>query len=237
MGALDGKKVLVVGGSSGMGEGAAKLAAQAGAKVTIAARSHDKLAAAAKRIGHGVEPAILDALSDASVHKFFADGTVWDHVAISVGAGGRGNIKELEIATAQAAMDGKFWAAFRIAKAAKIAKDGSITFVSGGLSQRPAAGASIIAAVNGALEKMSVGLALEMAPVRVNTVSPGPVDTPMWDRYGAEQKKKFLEGAASHVPLKRVAHPDEIGEIVLFFMTNRFITGTVVPLDGGSSRA
>ena len=57
---------------------------------------------------------------------------------------------------------------------------------------------------------MSVGLALEFAPIRVNTVSPGPVDTPMWDRYGAEQKKKFLEGAASHVPLKRVAQPEEI---------------------------
>src|SRR6185312_6159449 len=203
MGALDGKKVLVVGGSSGMGEGVAKLAAHAGAKVTIASRNHDKLAAAAKRIGKGVEPAILDATSDAAVTE----------------------------------MDAKFWIAFRVAKAATIAKDGSLTFVSGGLSQRPAAGASIIAAINGALEKMSVGLALEFAPIRVNTVSHGPVDTPMWDRYTAEQKKKFLDGAASHVPLKRVAHPDEIAELVMFFMTNRFVTGTVVPLDGGSSRA
>jgi NAD(P)-dependent dehydrogenase (short-subunit alcohol dehydrogenase family) len=237
MGALDGKKVLVVGGSSGMGEATAKLAAEAGAKVTIAARDHDRLAAAAKRVGHGVEPALLDALSDESVAKFFASGAVWDHVAVSVGAGGRGNVKELEMAPALAAMDGKFWAAFRIARAARIASAGSLTFVSGGLSQRPAAGAALIAAINGALEKMSVGLALEMAPIRVNTVSPGPVDTPMWDRYGAEQKKKFLDGAASHVPLKRVAQPDEIAEIILFFMTNRFVTGTVVPLDGGSSRA
>ncbi|HXE16830.1 MAG TPA: SDR family oxidoreductase [Stellaceae bacterium] len=237
MGALDGKKVLVVGGSSGMGEGVAKLAAAAGAKVTIASRNHDKLAAAAKRLGKGVEPAILDATSDAAVAKFFAEGAVWDHVCISAGGGGRGNIKDLDIATAMAAMDAKFWIAFRVAKAATIARDGSLTFVSGGLSQRPAAGASIIAAVNGALERMSVGLALELAPVRVNTVSPGPVDTPMWDRYTPEQKKKFLDGAASHVPLKRVAHPDEIAELVLFFMTNRFVTGTVVPLDGGSSRA
>src|SRR6185437_11105022 len=191
MGALDGKKVLVVGGSSGMGEGAAKLAAHAGAKVTIASRNHDKLAAAAKRIGKGVEPAILDATSDAAVTKFFAEGAVWDHVVISAGGGGRGNIKDLDIATAMTAMDAKFWIAFRIAKAATIA----------------------------ALEKMSVGLALEFAPIRVNTVSPGPVDTPMWDRYTAEQKKKFLDGAASHVPLKRVAHPDEIAELVLFFMT------------------
>ena len=102
---------------------------------------------------------------------------------------------------------------------------------------RAAAGAAIIASINGALEKMSVGLALEMAPIRVNTVSPGPVDTPMWDRYGVEQKKKFLDGAAAHVPLKRVARPEEIAEIILFFMTNRFITGTVVPMDGGSALA
>ncbi len=237
MGGFDGKRVLVVGGSSGMGEATAKLAAGAGAKVTIASRDHDRLAAAAKRVGHGVEPAILDATSDASVAKFFADRAVWDHVVISAGAGGRGSIKELDIAAAQAAMDGKFWASFRVAKAATIAEDGSLTFVSGGLSQRPAAGASVIAAINGALERMSIGLALELAPVRVNTVSPGPVDTPMWDRYGPDQKKKFLDGAASRVPLKRVAQPEEIAEIVLFFMTNRFVTGTVVPLDGGSSRA
>ncbi len=235
MGALDGKRVLVVGGSSGMGEAAAKLAAEAGAKVTIAARSHDRLAAAAKRIGHKVEPAIVDAMSNESVDKFFADGAVWDHVVSCVGAGGRGNVRDLDMAAALAAMDGKFWAGFRIARRARIAPDGSLTFVSGGLSQRPAAGAALISAINGALEKLSQGLALELAPVRVNTVSPGPVDTPMWDRYGAEMKKKFLDGAAARVPLKRVAQPEEIAEIVLFFMTNRFVTGTVVPLDGGST--
>jgi NAD(P)-dependent dehydrogenase (short-subunit alcohol dehydrogenase family) len=236
MGALDGKKVLVVGGSSGMGEAAAKLAAAAGAKVTIAARDRDRLAAAAKRIG-GVEPVTLDAMSDHAVEQFFADGTVWDHVVSCVGAGGRGNIRELEMAAALAAMDGKFWAGVRIAKYARIAPDGSLTFVSGALSQRPAAGASIISAVNAALERFSQGLALELAPIRVNTVSPGPVDTPMWDRYGAAAKQKFLDGAATRVPLKRVAQPEEIGEIVLFFMVNRFVTGTVVPLDGGSTLA
>jgi NAD(P)-dependent dehydrogenase (short-subunit alcohol dehydrogenase family) len=237
MSALGGKKVLVVGGSSGMGLATAKLAVEAGAKVTIAARSHDRLAAAAKTIGRGVEPALLDATNDAAVAKFFADGTVWDHVVSCVGAGGRGNVRELETGPAYAAMEGKFWAGFRIARAARIAPDGSLTFVSGGLSQRPAAGAALISAINAALEHLSKGLALELAPIRVNTVSPGPVDTPMWDRYGPDQKRKFLEGAASHVPLKRVAQPEEIAELILFFMTNRFITGTVVPLDGGSTLA
>lgn len=235
MSALGGKKVLVVGGSSGMGEATAKLASHAGAKVTIASRDHDRLAAAAKRIGHGVEPVKLDAMSDASVTKFFADGTVWDHVVSCVGAGGRGKVGELDMAASLAAMDGKFWAGFRIARAAKIAPDGTLTFVSGGLGQRPAAGAALISAINGALECLSRGLALELAPIRVNTVSPGPVDTPMWDRYGAEMKKKFLDGAASRVPLKRVAQPEEIAEMILFFMTNRFITGTVVQVDGGST--
>jgi NAD(P)-dependent dehydrogenase (short-subunit alcohol dehydrogenase family) len=236
-GALEGKRVLVVGGSSGMGEATARLAAEAGGRVTIAARDHDRLAAAAKRLGPAVEPVRLDAMSDASVTAFFADGTVWDHVVSCIGAGGRGNVKELEMAPALAAMDGKFWAGFRIARAARIAADGSLTFVSGGLSQRPRAGAALIAAINAALENLSRGLALELAPVRVNTVSPGPVDTPMWDRYGAEMKRQFLDGAAAHVPLKRVAEPAEIAEIILFFMTNRYITGAVVPVDGGSSLA
>ncbi|MGH7073874.1 MAG: SDR family oxidoreductase [Stellaceae bacterium] len=237
MDALSGKKVLVVGGSSGMGEAAARLAATAGARVTIAARDHDRLVAAVKRIGQQVEPAVLDAMDDHAVAKFFADGTVWDHVVSCVGAGGRGNVKELEMAPALAAMDGKFWAGFRIARAARIAPDGSLTFVSGGLSQRPRAGAALIAAINAALENLSRGLALELAPIRVNTVSPGPVDTPMWDRYGAERKREFLDGAAAHVPLKRVAGPEEIAEIILFFMTNRYVTGVVVPMDGGSQLA
>lgn len=237
MDSLQRKKVVVIGGSSGMGLAAAKLAADAGAKVTIAGRSKERLGEALKSLGQGVEGRVMDAMDDPSVTAFFADGTVWDHVVCSVGAGGRGNVRDMETAPALAAMNGKFWAAFRVARAAKIAPGGSLTFVSGALSQRPSAGAALIAAINAALENLSRGLALELAPIRVNTVSPGPVDTPMWDRYGPEQKRKFLEGAASHVPLRRVAQPEEIAEIILFFMTNSFVTGTVVPLDGGSTLA
>jgi len=237
MASLEGKKILVVGGSSDMGLAAAQLAAKAGARVTIASRSAEKLAEAAKTLGPNATTRNVDVTDDKAVAAFFADGTVWDHVVCSVGAGGRGPIKEIDLQAAYAAMEGKFWAAFLVARHAKIAPDGTLTFVSGGLSQKPAAGAALIAAVNAALENMSRGLALEMAPIRVNTISPGPVDTPMWDRYTPEQKRQFLAGAASHVPLRRVAKPEEIGEVIIACMTSTYITGTVIPVDGGSTLA
>ena len=149
---LVGKRVLVVGGSSGIGFGIATVAANAGAKVTIAARSADKLARAAAGIGGGIESEVLDQTDDLSVTSFFARHGLWDHVVTSAGTGGRGRLPELEMAEAANVMNSKFWGYFRIARSAKIAPEGSLTFISGALGQKPTVGTALIAAVNSAIE-------------------------------------------------------------------------------------
>jgi NAD(P)-dependent dehydrogenase (short-subunit alcohol dehydrogenase family) len=234
MDALAGKHVLVVGGSSGIGLGIAKVAAQAGARVTIAARTADKLAKAAAEIGLGAAGRPLDQTDDAAVAAFFGDGTVWDHVVTSAGAGGRGRLPDLAMAEAQRVMDAKFWGYFRVARAAKISAGGSLTFISGKLGQKPSEGTALIAAVNSAIEGMSRGLALDLAPTRVNTVSPGVIDTPMWDRMGQAAKQAMYDKAAQSLPARRIGRPEDVGSAVLFLMSNPFATGAVINLDGGA---
>ena len=129
MTSLHGQHVLVVGGSSGIGLATAKAAVEAGAHVTIAGRSEAKLELAVQALGHGAVGKPVDAMDDASVEHFFADGKIWNHVVATTGAGGRGEISRIAMADALTAMNAKFWTYFRVARAAKIASGGSLTLV------------------------------------------------------------------------------------------------------------
>jgi len=231
---LEGKKVFVLGGSSGMGRAAAKAAALAGAKVTIASRSADKLNDAAKEIGNTVSTLVLDATDEAAVNAFFAGSGTWDHIVCSAGAGGRGDIKQLSTADVMTAMNSKFWSYFRVARAAKVADGGSITFVSGQFGHRPIPGTAIIGAVNAAIEGLTRGLAIDFAPVRVNTVCPGLVDTPQWDRMPKEAREAMFDKLKKTLPVRRVGMPDDVGHAIIFAMTNPYATGSVILLDGGA---
>ncbi len=234
MTSLHGQHVLVVGGSSGIGLATAKAAVEAGAHVTIAGRSEAKLELAVQALGHGAVGKPLDATDDASVEAFFADGKIWNHVVATTGAGGRGEISRIAMADAFAAMNGKFWTYFRVARAAKIASGGSLTLVSGGLGSKPAPGAALVSAINAAIEGLTRGLAIDFAPTRVNTVSPGIIDTPLWDRMSAADKNAMYAKAAATLPARRIGQPQDVGQAILFLMTNPFATGSVLHLDGGS---
>jgi NAD(P)-dependent dehydrogenase (short-subunit alcohol dehydrogenase family) len=228
------KQVLVVGGSSGIGLATARAAAEAGAAVTIAARSEARLAVAVAAIGHGATGRQLDAGDDASVDAFFADGHEWDHVVATAGKGGRGRLDAVDMPDAVAAMNGKFWAYYRIARAARIAPAGSLTFISGTLGHKPAPGAALVSAINAAIEGLSRGLAVDLAPVRVNTISPGVIDTPLWDRLSQDERKALFDRAAATLPARRIGQPEDVAQAILFLMTNPFATGTVLHLEGGA---
>jgi NAD(P)-dependent dehydrogenase (short-subunit alcohol dehydrogenase family) len=129
-------------------------------------------------------------------------------------------------------MNSKFWGAYRVARAARIAPKGSLTLVSGYLSIRPRKGAAIQSAINAAVEGLARGLALELAPVRVNTVSPGLVDTPLLDRFG-DAKQGMLAQAASGLPVGMVGEPEHIARQIIACMTNAYMTGSTIYLDGG----
>jgi NAD(P)-dependent dehydrogenase (short-subunit alcohol dehydrogenase family) len=232
---LTGKRVLVVGGTSGIGLAAAQAAAAQGAAVTVASRSAEKVAAATKAIGHGAEGHPLDTTDEAAVEAFFRGGTPWDHVVVSASQTKVALVKELPLADAYASMNSKFWGAYRIARAATIAPGGSLTLVSGFLSIRPRKGAAIQGAINAAVEALTQGLALELAPVRVNAVSPGLIDTPLFDRMPAAARKAMYEHSAATVPSGRVGQAQDVAMQIVVFMTNPFMSGSVVYLDGGGA--
>lgn len=231
---LKDKKVLIVGGSSGIGLGAAKMIAEQGANVTIVGRDRKRLDDALKNLPKGVVAKTLDATSDAQVDAFFKAEPLWDHVVTSAGAGGRGALPDIPMDRALAAMDGKFWAYYRIARAVKLAPDGSLTFVSGLLSQKPAQGAALVSAVNAAVEGLTGGLALDFAPARVNTICPGAVDTPLWDQLAPDARKALYERVAKTLPARMMGQPEHIAHSILMVMTNPYITGTVMFIEGGS---
>jgi NAD(P)-dependent dehydrogenase (short-subunit alcohol dehydrogenase family) len=136
-----GRRVLVIGGSSGIGEAVAQLAAQRGARVTIASRSADKRAAALSRLPVGVLDEGLDASDDTAVQSFFAERAAWDHVVLAGSATQTGPVRGLPLDAARASMDNKFWSAYHVGRHARIADGGSLTFVSGVYAQRPQASA------------------------------------------------------------------------------------------------
>src|SRR5580765_3678313 len=226
-------RVLVLGGSSGIGLATAKAAAAAGANVTIASRSAEKVQSALREIGHAAVGEPLDTTSDAAVEAFFTKHPEWDHIVVSVAAGRSAGLKDLTLQDAYGNMSAKFWTAYRTAKLARISNEGSLTLVSGFLSQRPNKDALLQGCINAALESLGRGLALTLAPVRVNTVSPGIIDTPIRASMPAEQKNKMFENVAAALPARRVGQAEDVADAILMYMTNPFTTGSTLFVDGG----
>jgi len=236
---LQNARVLVIGGSSGIGLATAEKALDAGAQVTIASRSQSKVdEAVAALSGKGkVQGTVLDTTNAAAVEAFFTGEAEWDHVVISAAQTKSGPVRGLDLAAAKAAMDSKFWGAYHVARAAKIKEGGSLTLVSGFLSVRPSAGAVLQGAINAALEALTRGLALELAPIRVNAVSPGLIATPLWSGLPGEKREAMFAGAAQRLPARRVGQPEDIANAVLYLATTPFATGSTVLVDGGGAIA
>ena len=230
---LSGSRVLVLGGSSGIGLATAHGAAAAGAKVTIASRSRDKVNAASAQVGKGAAGVELDTTNDAALETFFSSQPEWDHIVVSVAAGRSAGIHDMTLQDAYGNMNAKFWTAYKTARLATITPEGSLTLVSGYLSQRPNKDALLQGCINAALESLGRGLALALSPVRVNTVSPGLIDTPIRAAMPADRKKAMLDHAAATLPAKRVGQAQDVADAILMLMTNPFTTGSTLFVDGG----
>ncbi|WP_341249384.1 SDR family oxidoreductase [Cupriavidus pauculus] len=234
---FEGQTVLVVGGSSGIGAAVAQQFADAGAAVTIASRNAAKLTSIAQQIGGDVKTATLDFTVDDAVTAFFAGAPAYDHVVVTAGETATGPVRGLPLGDAYAAMNSKFWGAYRVARAASIREGGSLTLVSGFLSVRPSKSSVLQGAINAALEALGRGLALELSPVRVNTVSPGLIATPLWSKLDAEARDKMFEGAAARLPARRVGQAEDVARAVLYLASTRYATGSTVLVDGGGAIA
>ncbi len=231
------QRIVVIGGSSGMGLATAKMAAAEGAAVVIASRSEERLWKAKAQINGNVEVLTLNVVDEESVRAFFEKVGNFDHLTTPGNEAAMGAFLELGTKTARAAFDSKFWGQYHAAKygAPKIRPGGSITFFSGIWSQRPVPGGSVITAINSAVEGLGRALALELAPVRVNTVSPGIVDTPIYSGMPPEKKEAMFREVAASLPAKRIGRPEDIAQTVLYLMCNGFATGSTLYVDGGAT--
>src|ERR1700693_5489334 len=229
---LAGKKVVVVGGSSGIGLSTAELATREGAEGIIASRNADRLNEAASTLGPKSRP--TDVTSDQSVENLFRSCGPVDHVVVTAAQLRTGPFKTVSMEDVRATMESKFWGAWRVARAAEIRAGGSLTLVSGFLSIRPRPATAIVGAANGAVETLARSLALELAPVRVNCVSPGIIDTPIRASMPEAARRDMLAKAAAALPVGRVGVGEDIARQILTFMTVGFATGSIVYLDGGA---
>jgi NAD(P)-dependent dehydrogenase (short-subunit alcohol dehydrogenase family) len=146
-------------------------------------------------------------------------------------------VRGLNLSEARMAMESKFWGAYHVARSARLNTSGSLTLVSGFLSVRPSAGAVLQGAINAGLEALARGLALELAPVRVNAVSPGMTATPLWDGLDASRRLAMFDKAANHLPAGRVGQAEDLANAILFLMSTPFATGSTVRVDGGGAIA
>jgi NAD(P)-dependent dehydrogenase (short-subunit alcohol dehydrogenase family) len=228
---LQGKTVVVVGGSSGIGFSTAELAKAEGAEVIVASHNPERLKAAGSKLGVKVIQA--DVTSDDSVAKLFAACGAVDHVVVTAARLKAGPFKTSPMDDARSTMESKFWGAWRVSRSAEIKPGGSLTLVSGFLSIRPRPNAAITSAANGALESLTRALAVDLSPVRVNCVSPGLIDTPIRAAMPEAARREMLEKAAAALPVGRVGLGEDIARPILAFMTNSFATGSVAYIDGG----
>jgi len=229
---LAGKKVVVIGGSSGIGLATAELAKAQGADVIIASRSAAKLDPVAERLK--VTAISTDVTNDESVAELFRRTGPVDHVVLTAAQLRTGPFKTVAMDDVRVTMEGKFWGAWRVAREANIRPGGSLTLVTGFLSVRPRPNSAIVSAANGALESLARALALELAPVRVNAVSPGVIDTPIRAAMPEAARKEMLAKTAAALPVGRVGMAEDIARQIASFMSNGFATGSIVYIDGGA---
>jgi len=231
---LDNETVVVIGGSSGMGLAVAKQSSQSGARVVIASRSQDKLKAAAAQVGGDIHWQVVDTTDEASVVDLFERLGAVDHLVIPGSSVKTGALREMPLTDGLFTMQSKFWGPYLCAKYARINPEGSITFFSGILSRRPGQNDAVLASVNAAVEAMGRALAKDLAPVRVNVISPGmTAGTGAYLKMPEAARQGMFTAIAQRLPAGRVGRPEDVADAALMLMTNGFITGVVLDVDGG----
>ncbi|TDU84227.1 NAD(P)-dependent dehydrogenase (short-subunit alcohol dehydrogenase family) [Kribbella voronezhensis] len=257
---LQGKTMVVAGGSSGIGRRLATDAAAAGARVLLAGRNREKLAASLDgaaieaateaaigaaigaeteaATGMAIEVAEVDLADEASIAALAERVGTVDYLVSVANASANGPLGALERSAVLAAFDAKVIGAIMLAKhfGPRFAEGGAMLLFSGIVGWRPSAGKTVTTATNGAVSFLASALAVELAPVRVNALSPGIIDSGAWDGLG-EGKQKLFDNTAAKVPARRIGQLADVSSAALLALTNPFITGETLHVDGGARYA
>ncbi|MFM0052276.1 SDR family oxidoreductase [Caballeronia grimmiae] len=236
---LAGKNVLVFGGTSGIGLEAALQAKDAGAQVIVVGRTAASAEQAAAHHGFAGWRA-ADVTDPSALQLAVQDIPTIDHLVLLAGTFVSGKVRDTNVDYLRQAFDERIWAAVHVIRSLgdRLSSDGSITFISGSLADRPNAyGTAILAAASAAMEAFARGLALELAPIRVNTLSPGPIDTPILHKALGNARDSVVDRLKQTLPLRRLGTSDEAGAGVVFLMSNGFMNGATLNVDGGARLA
>nr|WP_314072778.1 SDR family oxidoreductase [uncultured Roseococcus sp.] len=237
---LQGKRIIVLGGSSGIGLAVAQAAAGQGASVAIASSRRARLDEALATLPAGTEGHALDLGDEAAVEALFARLGAFDHLVFTAGESLQlGALATTDLETARGFFGLRYWGALIAAKhgSAHLRPGGSITFTSGLAAARPRAGWALGASICGAMEGLTRALAVELAPLRVNIVSPGVVKTPLWAGMAEADREALYRNVAGALPVGHAGEPREVAEAYLYAMRQTYGTGQVIAVDGGGRLA
>jgi len=234
---LSGKRIVLLGGTSGIGFATAKMAANEGAAIVVASSRRESIDRAVARLPEGTEGHVLDLTSEEQVRDFFNRLGAFDHLVFT--AGETLLLRELSATSVEQArhfLDLRFWGAFMAAKygSINIEPGGSIVLSSGIAGLRPHKGWTVAASICGAVEALTRALAVELAPIRVNAVSPGVVRTKLWDNMLEEVREAMYQVTGQVLPVGRVGEAHDLAQAFLYLMHEGFSTGQVIVVDGGT---
>jgi len=236
-GRLDGKKVIVLGGSSGIGYAVAEYALEQGAQVVIGSSHAGRVEAAVAALGSNTRGRTLDLTDEHAIEAFFSATGSFDHLVFTAGDSLRlGEIAATDLSQARRAFDIRYWGALAAVKygAPRIVAGGSIVLTTGVAALRPHSGWAFGASVCGAMEALTRALAVELAPLRVNAVSPGMIATNLWQNMSEEDRQAMYEQVGKRLPVGRVGEARDVAAAYLFLMESAFATGQTHVVDGGA---
>ena len=233
---LTGKKVIILGGSAGIGLATAKLAAAEGANVVIVSSNQQRINKALEELPQGSQGAAVDLSHEENIKNFFANAGKFDHLVYTAGENLKLDIiARTEVAAAQKFFNVRFWAAFTAVKygSPNINEGGSICLISGTAAERPGAGWSVATSICSAMEGFTRAMAVELAPLRVNCVMPGVIKTNLWDSMTETDREALYKATEDTLLLKRVGLAEDVALAFVYLMKQMHSTGQNVIVDGG----